>query len=128
MNKVFQGLYCDTASSLVYYSQPVSMGQANSAMIEGWLISASNLDDVVTLSLEGSNDGQVWTPIKDTATPTAMPVEIELATTAPDYKESSGQRCIIGFAQVRIKVTLIESSSPAGKCVLDASIRTFQTA
>ena len=122
MNKVFQGLYCDHMTSLVYFSQPVSMGQANSAMIEGWLIS-STLSAVATLGLEGSNDGQVWTPIKDTAT-TPVPVEITLGTTAPDYKESSGQRCIIGFSQVRISVTL----TGTGKCVLDASIRTFQTA
>jgi hypothetical protein len=120
MNKVFQGLYCDTTEGLIYNSTAISIGQANSAMIEGWLISSS-LSAVATVKLQGSNDGQKWTTIQDIS---PSDVKVSLGNSAPDYKESSGQKCVIGFAQLRLTVVLTGS----GKCVLDASIRTFQTA
>lgn len=124
MNRVFQGLYCDGGTTQVYYSQAVAMGQANSAMIEGCLISSTlSAGHPAVLTLEGSNDGQQWTDVLDTAG-SPVPVSVDLGPSAPDYQQSSGQRCIIGFAQVRIRVDLTDTN----KCVLDASIRTFQTA
>ena len=125
MIKVFQGLYCDASESKVYNSAAISIGSANSAMLEGWLISSSLAEGPAKIVLQGSNDGQKWTNI---VLPGPATVEIQLGMAAPDYAESSALVPVIGFSQLRATVILDPDPMETGKCVLDVAIRPFQAA
>jgi hypothetical protein len=98
------------------YSPPVSMGDNNSVMFEFWMVSATGLGGTgLTVSLEGSNDGLVWTAINPPAPATN--------NTAPYYEAVTATSTIIPWSQVRMKFTV-----DAGSALVCGSIRTYRGA
>lgn len=120
MDKVIQGLYiAGTTTGAPAYSQPVALGSANAAMIEGWLTAATG-SPTVTVTLQGSNDQANWDGLLNPTGPAA--VSFSLGTAAPDYDKNAWNQ-VVPYAFVRLAIT--SSAAGAFSAMVDASIRTY---
>lgn len=131
--KVFEDLYLNTtgggSATGVFRatSRAISIGSHNGAMFEVTLKSANNLQsNGVALQVEGSNDGQNWSP---NVFGGATTIATNTGTTAPRYQAVvPTTSAVIPFAMLRLTAALITPTSSAQAAILDASLRTFQKA
>lgn len=106
------------------YSPPVSLGDANSAMFELWITSASNIatSNGVKGILEGSNDGINWTDVGLDSTAGGN----WDTTVVPAYKAVVDTTLVVPYALVRIRFE-ITASSGTGIALVSASIRPWRS-
>lgn len=132
--KVFEDLYLNTtgggSATGVFRatSRAISIGSHNGAMFEVTLKSANNLQsNGVALQVEGSNDGQNWSPNVFGGTSTT--IATNTGTSAPRYQAViPTTSAVIPFSMLRITAALVTPTASAQAAILDASLRTFQKA
>jgi hypothetical protein len=99
-------------TTVIDYSQPVSMDGANAARLDFVVF---NIDATsITARLQGSNDLQNWEDLANTPA----------ARTLPGYYREDLETDV-SFAYVRLKYTLTAGGTDK-YCILDAGVYTFE--
>lgn len=126
-DKIFFDLFLSTDGQTQVSSSPISLGGNNGAMFEVWLKSAASLgSNGVQLLMEGSNDGQNWTPYVFGGTTT---VATTTGKVAPNYRAVlPTTSAVIPYAQLRMTAALASPLVASQAALIDASLRTFRKA